>query len=182
MKHVVYLAIIGILLYMLYNADPQIVTKQVKGDTTIIIDTLYVQKYVQGETDTVTVDSVIYVDVPYMDTLEMKRLVKEYMAKSILVDTLDIKYGKVFISDTVQMNRIKRNWSASLNIPVEKQYITIPEQPKVKVFFGPNVTVSPYVGIGVNAILKSKTDKLYGINIGLSNKGLSYGATYMIKL
>lgn len=167
---------------MLFRADPQIITKQVKGDTTYIIDTLYVHDYVQGETDTVKVDSVIYVDVPYMDTVEMKRLVKEYMSMSILTDTLDIKYGKVFIRDTVQMNRIKRDWNASLKIPVEKQYITVPEPPKVKVFFGPSLTVVPNFVFGVSGIVKSKTDKLYGLNIGVGKNGLSYGATYMIKL
>lgn len=182
MKHVIYLTIIGILLYMLYNADPQIITKQIKGDTIVTVDTMYVQKKIKGRTDTVTVDTTIYVDVPYLDTTEMKRLVKEYMAKSVQLDTLDIKYGKVYISDTVQMNKINRSWSANLNIPVEKQYITIPEPPKVKVFFGPVVTVMPKVVIGVGGILKSKTDKLYGLNIGVGGQGLSYSATYMIKL
>lgn len=167
---------------MLYNADPEIITKEVKGDTIRTYDTVYLEHRIKGETDTVEVDTTIYVDVPYLDTIEMKRMVKEYMAKYISNDTLDIKYGYVYISDTVQMNKIKRNWSANFKMPRVTVYETIPEAPKVKVYFGPSITVMPKLVFGVGGILKSKTDKLYGLNIGIGGQGLSYGATYMVKL
>lgn len=167
---------------MLYNAEHMVVTKQVKGDTVTVIDTQYIKDIIKGETDTVKVDTTIYVDVPYMDSVEMRRLVELYMAKSIQYDTLDIKYGNVYITDTVQMNRVRRTWNASIKVPVEKKYITIPEQPKNEFYFGPNVTVIPKPVIGVGGLFKSKNDRIYGLSIGVGKSGLSYGATYMVKL
>lgn len=194
MKNYIYGGITLLLLIMLYRAEcgrpvvpvnPNKVVVDGKKYEVIktIVDTKYVKYTEKGKRDTVFHDTTIYVNVPVLDSAKMDSLVKLYYAKNVYSDTFKLKYGKIYVQDSVQFNKIfVRNWSADLLIPKESKTIFTKEPPKAQVYFGAGATYGTSISPNVGLMLKTKRDRIYGVSVGISNGLPLYSGHIYVKL
>jgi len=139
------------------------------------IDTLWIKQ------DTVKIPNYIPTPVsispipqPIPVNIDTLAILKDYYAKYFYKDTVKVsKYGNGVINDTISKNKIiSRSIMWDLNIPIVKETITIKSLPKAKVFFGGSVGIDKRKflnNVNVGLLLKTKQDKIYGLNMGLSN-------------
>lgn len=194
MKHIVYGLIIAILLVFLLKAecgkpkDGGII--KVNGQKVRVIehkiDTQYVPVKIKGRTDTLIEDTTIYVEVPVIDSLLMSQIAKDYYAKRVFNDTFRINYGKIYVQDTVQQNRIVgRSFGADLLVPVVKESLTVEKLPKNELYLGVRTDwekSGTFVGIGPSLLLKTKRQRIYGVGVSLVNGKPIYNIQMNIKL
>lgn len=193
MKNVVYGATILFLLIMLYRAEcgrpviptnvNEVVVDGKKYDVVkYVTDTQYIKYTQKGKTDTVIHDTTIYVKIPIFDSLQLDSMVKIYYAMNVSSDTFRLKYGNVYVQDSVQQNKIVgRNWGADLLIPVEKTTVTVKDPPVSQVYFGPKLDYNTRIVPGIGVVLKTKRDRMYGISVGIGKTPV-YGGLMYIKL
>ncbi len=181
MKDILYIALIITLLYILMTRDtpkipePQVIRK---------LDTVYMPyRIIVKKTDTIRIDTTIYVDVPYLDSTAIKETLKKYFAKVVHRDTLKMKYGWVAAEDTISQNRlISRVWAANIVVPEITKTV---EAPKVNQYFaGPKLELSNgFNQFGFGFMMKDKKDRLYGTSIGVDKyKNVNFGVEFYIKL
>jgi hypothetical protein len=194
MKNAIYGSIILFLIIMLYRAEcgrpvvsPQVDKVVVDGKkyevVKKVIDTQYIKYTQKGKTDTIVQDTVIYVKIPILDSSQIDSVLKLYYAKYVYLDTLRLKYGKIYVQDSVQQNKIiYRSWGADLLIPTEKVTITTQKPVRMQVYFGPKFEYSNRLSPGIGAILKTKRERIYGISVGLNGGMPVYGGLLYIKL
>jgi len=130
-------------------------------DTTIVYKPKWKTK---TETDTIKIP----VDV---DTLA---ILKDYYTKYKYKDTVLVStYGTGIIKDEVTQNEIvSRKIEWDLDIPLVKETITVKELPKTQLYIGAGLGLDKINFINnVNAgfLLKTKKDKIYGLNLGLTS-------------
>jgi len=156
-----------------------------------ITDTQYITKtktlYKPGET--IYVDRPIYVDVPQdVDTTEILR---DYYAKYVYKDTIKLEdsLGMVTLTDTIQKNKIiGRKFKSEINQITIKDSIFIKELPKNQIYVGGIIGADRKVGFnyfGPTLVLKTKSDNMYSIGIGLNNNfttSIQAGIYWKIKL
>lgn len=139
------------------------------------VDTEYVpvEKIVIKRGKDIYHDTTIYVPLPVsFDTMEM---VKNYLAMNVFKDSLilDDSLGFIVVSDTIQMNKIRtRVWDTKINKVKIRDNKIVTELPKNQVFIGFNTSVNKVdmIGsVGIGTTLKTKSDKLYNLNLGLMN-------------
>lgn len=193
MKNFVYGLTVLFLLIMLYRAEcgrpvfvpnvDKVVIEGKKYDVIKkVVDTQYIKYTEKGKSDTVVHDTTIYVKIPILDSVQLDSLVKLYYAKSVFSDTFKLKYGNVYVQDSVQQNKIVgRNWGADLLIPTEKTTITVKEPARNQVYFGPKIDYNTSVLPGVGIMLKTKRDRLYGVSVSVGKTPV-YGGFLYIKL
>ena len=194
MKNYIYGAIILLLLIVLYRAEcgspvvpvgPKKVVVDGKKYYVIktITDTQYIKYTEKGKRDTIFHDTTIYVNVPVLDSAKLDSIAKLFYAKNVYSDTFKLKYGSVYVQDSVQFNNIfGRSWSADLLIPKESKTIMLKEPPKAQVYFGAGATYSTSVAPSVGLMLKTKRDRIYGISVGVINGLPMYGGHIYVKL
>lgn len=194
MKHIIYGLIIAILLVFLIKAecgkpnDGKIIKVEGKKVKVIEhkIDTQYVPVKVKGRTDTLIEDTTIYVEVPVMDTNAMHKYLEDYYAKRVFNDTFRINYGKIYVQDTVQQNRIVgRSFGADLLVPVVKESLTVEKPPKNELYLGVRTDwgrSGNFVSVGPTIFLKTKKQRIYGVGVNLVNGSPVYSAHINIKL
>ena len=147
--------------------------------------------------DTIPVDSLVEVEVevpvPYevekrvevpviqpVDTLE---IMKVYFAKVPHKDVLMLpnNQGTVTITDTISQNTVvNRKFISDIKKMIVKDTIYTKEPKVSQLFFGVDAKLNqPDVIqlLGVRVLLKDKTDKLYKLGIGVSNKTNPDGLT-----
>lgn len=150
------------------------------------IDTQYVPVKIKGRTDTLIEDTTIYVEVPVLDTVELRNRLQEFYAKKVFSDTFKLKYGKVYVQDTVQQNRIiGRSFGADLLVPVVKESLTVEKLPKNELYLGVRTDWQKngtFVGIGPSLLLKTKRQRIYGVGVSLANGQPIYNIQMNIKL
>lgn len=193
MKNVFYGVTVLFLLVLLYRAEcgrpvvlPNVNKVVIDGKKYEVIkkvvDTQYVKYTEKGKSDTVVHYTTIYVKIPTLDSLQLDSLVKLYYAKNVFSDTLRLKYGNVYVQDSVQKNKIfKRSWTADLLIPTEKTTTTVKEPAKNQIYFGPKVEYGDGIVPGVGMMLKTKRDRLYGVSVSIGKTPV-YGGSLYIKL
>jgi len=194
MKNYIYGGVILLLLMLLYRAECGRPVVPVNPDKVVvdgkkyevvktIVDTKYVKYTEKGKRDTVFHDTTIYVIVPVLDSVKLDSLAKLYYAKNVYSDTLKLKYGSIYVQDSVQFNKIiYRNWSADLLIPSNGKTIIIKPPPRVQVYFGAGATYGSSLSPSVSLMVKSKVDRIYGVSLGISNGLPLYGGHIYIKL
>lgn len=143
----------------------------------ITIDTVEVVKdtviYKPGKT--IYHSSTEYVDVPAnVDTLS---ILKDYYAKKTYIDTLQLKdgLGRIIITDTISKNAIKgRIWDAKVTQREITKTITLEKKPVNQVYYGLNGSFVNDVdflnSIGVGVLLKTKSDKIYQVGVGVTSE------------
>lgn len=194
MKHIIYGLIIAILLVFLIKAEcgkpkeGKII--KVGGQKVRVIehkiDTQYISVKQKGKTDTLIEDTIIYVKVPVMDSLLMTKIAEDYYAKRVFNDTFRINYGKIYVQDTVQQNKIiGRTFGADLLVPVVKETLTVEKLPKNEVYLGVRTDWQKngtFVGIGPSLLLKTKRQRIYGVGVNLVDGKPIYNIQMNIKL
>lgn len=151
-----------------------------------IIDTQYitVNKTVIKKGDTIFHDTTIYKDVPYLDTAEMACVLKQYYAQNIFKDTIRIDSSKVYITDTIQMNKIfGRSVVFDLKYPVITKDVIYTEKKRGQVYIGGSFfTGKDITAVSGSLLYRTPKDVMYGTSIGVYNKTPVYGLSLYKKL
>ncbi len=159
-------------------------TKPASDTVSIKIDTIWVQ----SKLDTFYTPPIIKTEwrtkLKYKtDTLETTEyiiadtslILQEYFAYHYYEDTINVKYGTVYINDTVTENKIaSRGVKTNFNIPVVKETVTL-VQPKRNIFyagFGAKGSEKSFLEqTEVSIALKTKNDKIYSFESAMSKEG-----------
>ena len=138
-------------------------------DTVDIVKTKVVTK--KGED--IYHDSTIYVPIPMnVDTLQ---IIKEYFAKNVYKDTLQLpdSLGSVYVQDTISKNKIEsRKYTASVKQRTIKETLIVKDLPKSHIYYGLNMSLDKpnFVhSIGGGLMLQTKTDKIYSLSVGVTS-------------
>lgn len=184
--------ILGLVLILFFSKG-----KEPKSTTTIIRDTVWVHtdSTVYTKPQIIKTIPVIYTertkeyipDTNYSQLVsQYNHLVDKYLASNLYKDSLKIdSIGHIYIKDTVSNNLLKgRSISYSLKYPIINNYI--PVKPKNQIYYGGGVSGNPTEiinNIHVGALLKTKKDRIVGVNVGLNPTGsLTYGVSSYWKI
>lgn len=127
---------------------------------------------------TIYKEKTLYVSVPsFIDT---SNIVEEYFASNVYKDTLKLKdsLGYITVTDTISKNSlIGRNWSTHINKIQIDNKIYLKELPRPQLYIGGSLgaaqgSIVPMAG--VNLILKTRKDQLYGIEAGINGSLRGY--------
>jgi len=106
-------------------------------------------------------------------------ILQEYFAYHYYEDTINVKYGSVYINDTVTENKIaSRRVRTNFSIPVVKETITL-RQPKSGIAYltfgvkGSDQSFLEQTEVGI--AWKAKNEKFYELNGALSRQGILMG-------
>lgn len=157
---------------------PVIVTK---------IDTVYVKKNITQYKDGKTIYQVkpIYVVVPQNIPIDTLAILKDYFAKIVYKDTLRLpdSLGIIAIRDTITQNRIlNRYFNATIREKIVNKTTTITNPPKTQMYIGVGLGVSKVdilSSVSAGFLLKTKSDVIYGLNLGLINSANSTVTPYI---
>lgn len=163
-----------------------------KSDTTVVHDTSWsvhdttIYKTLKGKTlhDTVPTPPEYIADTNYPKLLaQYNDLLSKYMALVEYRDTIRIDtLGYVSILDTLNQNFIKgRSVRTNYKIPTVTKTVTINNYaiPKTQLYLGGGIAINKTLGVTgveVGGILKTKSDKIFGLNVGSTINGdINYG-------
>jgi hypothetical protein len=115
-------------------------------------------------------DTTIYVPVPV--SADTAAILKDYFAKRVYIDTLQLKdsMGYIVVNDTVSKNSLLgRLWNAQVNKTQISERLIVKELPKNQVYIGlvggfDKTSIVNYAGTSL--LLKTKSDKIYSIGLG----------------
>ena len=196
-KWIVIFATCGIVWYKCTNGDGKVgETVNVDGKNYELlkhkIDTIFVDhtkiKYVKGKDiyhETI-VEKEKRIEVPVYTKGDTVRIVQSYNQKVLYKDklVLDNNLGTIELTDTLYQNKILgRKWNAIVKERTITDTKIVKELPKNQVYVGVNGALDKVNfgnSIGAGVILKSKTDKLYQLNIGISNQQNTNGANNVV--
>lgn len=185
-KNVIIIALICVIViqYFLPFRKPEVKIVKVKGDPyevpVEVIDTQYYSKveYVELKGKDIVRDSIVY--VPTAISPDTVAIVASYYLKRIFKDTLRLSgsMGYLLVQDTIAQNKlVGRKTTPKLNQRAFTEVVK--EQPKRMVYYGLNAgfnrdNVVSHIGTGI--MIKTKTEKIYQLNIGVANR-LTDGTT-----
>ena len=196
-KWIVIFATCGIVWYKCTNGDGKVgETVNVDGKNYELlkhkIDTIFVDhtkiKYVKGKDiyhETI-VEKEKRIEVPVYTKGDTVRIVQSYNQKVLYKDklVLDNNLGTIELTDTLYQNKILgRKWNATIKERTITDTKIVKELPKNQVYVGVNGALDKVNfgnSIGAGVILKSKTDKLYQLNLGISNQQNTNGANNVV--
>lgn len=129
----------------------------------------------------VPVEIPVEVKVPFevqvIQPVDTANILKVFFAKNKISETITLpnNVGTLVLDETVTENKVvERNIS---NSKIKKQIVIdtlrIPEEPKNKFYYGFNFSMNKpdFVNsIGFGAMMKTKEDKIYRIDVGLNNR------------
>lgn len=146
-------------------------------------------RHIKGKTDTIWLDSLIYVpDTSYPKLLEQyKSLGNKHFALNIYKSDFTIgSYGKATVTDTVRANHLMSS-GLVYDIKVPEKTITVikPEDPKRQVFIGfgaYGTKRNPVDGVFVGGVYKDRQDRLSGLSIGYNEGQLNFGLSSFWKI
>jgi hypothetical protein len=139
------------------------------------IDTVYQEIEVEVPTyvpEYITKIETVEVEIPAnVDSLQ---IIKDYFSKYEVKDTLLLEgLGKGYITDIISQNKIEsRNIKWDYKIPTVLDTKIVKELPKNQLYLGLNTNfdkANVINSVGVGAILKTKRDRIYQLNSGVSN-------------
>lgn len=141
--------------------------------------------------DTIPMEVEVEVEVPVEVPLEVKvpvevvqqvdtaNILKIYYAKNQSSETLVLPndVGNITLSETVTENKIvdRKIVNSKLKKQILVDTLRIPEDPKNKFYYGFNFSTNreDFVNsLGVGMMMKTKSDKIYRVDIGLNNRVL----------
>ena len=173
MRDIVYVLTIialSVLLYKQCNKSPIIIEGEPYDVVHVVRDTEYVPFKVNIR-DTVKVDTTIFVDVPFLDSAMMDSVLRDFYAKNVQKDTLEMKpFGFVYLIDTVQMNRISnRELMADLIFPIIRDTIFLAEKSKDGLYFGPRIDYTGNKMFVGPSLMYNKRKTIYAAGFGVGN-------------
>lgn len=91
-------------------------------------------------------------------------ILRDYFVTRFYIDTAKLKYGTLFIRDSVTQNKIKfRQIVADWSIPTVSAVQTAPPRNQVYVGLDLGSNGTSTIGFGPMALLKTKLDHIYGL-------------------
>jgi hypothetical protein len=142
------------------------------------IDTVEVvkTKVVTKKGDDIYHETIIEKEVIIPAIIDTAALLKDYYSKVLYKDVLVLpdSLGTVDVTDTISQNRILgRTFNANVKQRIIKETTIVKELPKTQLYYGftggfNKVDVVANLGAGV--LIKSKSDKIYQLGIGVANK------------
>lgn len=154
-----------------------------------VVDTQYIEKKITiiKKGKDIYRDTIIYKPVPYLDSIQIKQVLKQYYAKNVSKDTIKIDSSCVYITDTISQNSLSaRSFTMDIRYPIITKETFYKEKKKIQVFVGAKGMVSQYGNFqnaGAGFMIKTKSDRMYGIGAGFDAKrNLNITADIYIKL
>ena len=141
-------------------------------DTVEVVKTKVVTK--KGED--IYHETIVEKEVIIPAVIDTAALLKDYYSKVLYKDVLVLpdSLGTVDVTDTISQNKIwGRTFNANVKQRTIKETMIVKELPKTQVYYGftggfNKVDVVANLGAGV--LIKSKSDKIYQLGIGVANK------------
>lgn len=193
----IYLFIIGILVVFVLLQNKGCIGggSQQKSDTLVVHDTIWSVHdsliYSKPKPDKIIYDSFfIEGKVEYQaDTnyailkMQFDTLVKNHTVLTIYNDSVKLDtIGYVSVKDSVRENKIiGRSWQYNYKIPYVTKTVTVTNysKPKTQLYVGGSINATQDLGLhsaDAGLILKTKSDKIYGLKVGSDISGnLLYG-------
>ena len=140
-------------------------------DTVEVVKTKIVTK--KGED--IYHETIVEHEVKVPVNVDTNAILKEYYTKVLYKDVLVLpdSLGTVAVTDTISQNKIfGRTFNANVKQRVIKETTIVKELPKNQVYFGFGGQFNKtdlITGLSTGVILKTKTDKIYQVNLGVSN-------------
>lgn len=131
-----------------------------------------------------------YMPEPMYESLKEQylELANAYLAKKVYQDTLHIPNikGMFVITDTIKNNTLLgRSWTSKYSIPTVKETVTIikPVPIKNQLYIGGGITtqLTRFESVNIGLMLKTKQDKLVGVQIGYNGQ-IIYGVNTYWKI
>ena len=179
-KNIIIVALSAVILVQLVFIlrKPKVQIVKVKGDPyevpVEVIDTQYfpMKEYVEVKGKDVIHDSIVY--VPTAVSADTMAIVASYYLKRVFKDTLKLSgsMGYLVVQDTIAQNKlIGRKTTPKLNQRAFTEIVK--EKPKRMVYYGLNAgfnrdNVVSHIGTGI--MIKTKTEKIYQLDIGVANR------------
>jgi hypothetical protein len=121
-------------------------------------------------------ETIVEKEVIIPAVIDTAAILKQYYTKVLYKDTLVLpdSLGTVNVTDTISQNKIfGRTFNANVKQRIIKETTIVKELPKTQVFYGftggfNKVDVVSNLGAGL--LVKTKTDKIYQLGLGVSNK------------
>lgn len=196
-KWIVIFATAGIVWYKCTNGDGKVgETVNVDGKNYELlkqkIDTVYTDRwhteYKRGKDiyhETI-VEKEKIIKVPVYTKGDTIRIVESYNQKVLYKDklVLDDNLGTIELTDTLYQNKILgRKWNAVIKEKTITDTKIVKELPKNQVYLGVNGSLDKVNfgnSIGGGVLLKTKKDKIYQLNLGISNQQSTGGNNQIV--
>jgi len=141
------------------------------------IDTIEVvkTKVVTKKGEDIYHETIVEHEVKVPVNVDTNAILKEYYTKVLYKDVLVLpdSLGTVALSDTISQNKILgRTFNANVKQRVIKETTIVKELPKNQLYFGFGGQFNKadlITGLSTGLILKTKKDKIYQFNLGVSN-------------
>ena len=140
-------------------------------DTVEVVKTKIVTK--KGED--IYHETIVEHEVKVPVNVDTNAILKEYYTKVLYKDVLVLpdSLGTVAVTDTISQNKIfGRTFNANVKQRTIKETTIVKELPKNQVYFGFGGQFNKadlITGLSTGVILKTKKDKIYQVNLGVSN-------------
>jgi hypothetical protein len=142
------------------------------------IDTLEVvkTKVVTKKGEDIYHETIVEKEVLIPAVIDTAALLKDYYSKVLYKDVLVLpdSLGTVSVTDTISQNKILgRTFNASVKQRTIKETLIVKEPAKLQVYWGVTggFNKQDYVNsVGTGFIVKTKKDKLYQVNLGVTNQ------------
>ena len=141
------------------------------------IDTIEVvkTKVVTKKGEDIYHETIVEKEVTIPTIIDTLALLKDYYSKVLYKDVLVLpdSLGTVDVTDTISQNKILgRTFNANVKQRIIKETTIVKELPKTQIYYGftggfNKVDVVANLGAGV--LIKSKSDKIYQLGIGVAN-------------
>jgi hypothetical protein len=141
-------------------------------DTVEVVKTKVVTK--KGED--IYHETIVEKEVLIPAVIDTAALLKDYYSKVLYKDVLVLpdSLGTVAVTDTISQNKILgRTFDANVKQRTIKETLIVKELPKTQVYYGftGGFNKADVVSnLGVGALIKTKSDKIYQLGIGVANK------------
>ena len=141
------------------------------------IDTIEVvkTKVVTKKGEDIYHETIVEHEVKVPVNVDTNAILKEYYTKVLYKDVLILpdSLGTVAVTDTISQNKIfGRTFNANVKQRTIKETTIVKELPKNQVYFGFGGQFNKsdlITGLSTGLILKTKKDKIYQVNLGVSN-------------
>jgi len=141
-------------------------------DTVEVVKTKVVTK--KGED--IYHETIVEHEVKIPAVIDTMALLKDYYSKVLYKDTLTLpdSLGTVSLIDTISQNKIfGRTFNANVKQRTIKETTIVKELPKTQLFYGFTGGFNKedvIANIGAGLLVKTKSDKIYQLGLGVSNK------------
>jgi hypothetical protein len=120
-------------------------------------------------------ETIVEKEVRVPANVDTNAILKEYYTKVLYKDVLVLpdSLGTVAVTDTISQNKIfGRTFNANVKQRTIKETTIVKELPKNQVYFGfgGQFNKTDFInGLSTGVILKTKKDKIYQVNVGVTN-------------